>query len=52
MHKEEVKNGRGAIKRILDKWIAIHPEFENNESDYNIIEQAISRYRKFLKTDI
>lgn len=48
MYLEEEKKGRGAYRRILDKW-----NEGRNESqmllDQNIIEQAVFRYSKLLK---
>ncbi len=52
MYKIEVTNGRGAYKRIMDKWLEAHPKEEKTLVDLNIIEQAVSRYKKFLKADI
>ncbi len=48
MWQEEKKKGKGAYNRIADKWNDQYKQLDDIE-DINIIEQAVSRYRLFLK---
>ena len=45
---EEQKNGKGIYSRILERWNKSKDE-EQSIFDQNIIEQAISRYKKLLE---
>jgi len=48
IYLEEQKNGKGVYSRILEKWNKSKDE-EQSIFDQNIIEQAISRYKKLLE---
>jgi len=53
MYQEEKANGKGIYKRIVEKWDKRHPSKDpNNPIDQNTIEQAVSHYKKLLKTVI
>lgn len=59
MKQEEKGNGKGAYNRILERWNKECPDPNLEPHDLckhcifetNVIEQAVSRYRKALKTD-
>lgn len=53
MYQNERVNGKGAYKRIVDKWEKTHPPKDgDNLINQNTIEHAISRYKKNLKAAI
>lgn len=53
MYQEEKANGKGIFRRILEKWEKMYPPKHSNDvMDQNTIEQAVSRYKKLLNTDI
>lgn len=47
MYQSEKQNGKGKYRRILDNWNSGHED--ESVFDQNIIEQAVSRYKKLLQ---
>lgn len=49
MWKKEQGNGKGIYNRIIDSWNDSVKSEEQMIDDINLIQQGVSRYRKFLK---